>query len=105
MKITLLASGALVAAIATAAAETVEAPPWNISGDWTCVKNCIAIEPRATRVIQNGNQFRFIDEAGLTGSGEWKYDFFIAFLGCDNVANLSADLRTLTFGFGPVWAR
>jgi len=96
----------LLAPVAPAVAENADGPPWNISGDdWKCVKNCVNGVGQATRVIQNGRQFRFVNEVGSTGSAEWVYNFFIEFVGCDNSAQVSADGRILTFGFGAVWAR
>jgi hypothetical protein len=103
----LLAVGALIAAVTPAAAEPVDAPPWNITGDdWKCVQNCINnAVGQPTRVIQNGRQFRFVNEVGSTATAEWVENFYVAYLGCDNAAMVSADGRMITFYFGPVWAR
>jgi len=106
MKIILLAAITFGAAIAPAVAETAEGPPWNITGDdWKCVKNCQNGAGQPTRVIQNGAQFRFVNEFGSGSSAQWAGNFFIEFVGCDNSASVSADGKMITFGFGPVWAR
>jgi hypothetical protein len=105
-RIIVFAAAALLAATACAAAEIAEGPSWNISGDdWRCVKNCLNGDGQPTHVVQNGRQFRFISETGSSGYGEWVYNFFIEFVGCDNSAAVSADGRMITFGFGAVWAR
>jgi hypothetical protein len=105
----LLASlaAALAPAVALAAAPAADGPPWNITGDdWKCVKNCINNMVGApTRVIQKGAEFRFVNEIGSTNVAEWRENFYIAYLGCDNAAMVSADGRIITFYFGPVWAR
>jgi hypothetical protein len=103
----LVAACAMMATMTPAIAETIDGPPWNISGDdWKCVQNCInnAIG-QPTRVIQNGRQFRFVNEMGSTANAEWQSDFYVPYLGCDNAAMVSADGRRITFYFGPVWAR
>ncbi len=67
-----------------------------------CINNMVGAP---TRVIQNGKAFRFVNEIGRTNLAEWQDSFYVASLGCDNAANISADGRIITFYFGPIWAR
>ena len=98
---------ALIGAPLAYAAAPADGPPWNISGDdWKCVKNCINnMVGASTRVVQNGKTFRFVNEIGATNLAEWQENFYVAYLGCDNAAMVSADGKIITFYFGPIWAR
>ena len=82
------------------------APPWNIAGDWLCRDQCQrGLRGQPTHVVQNGAQFVFVNEAGNRMPAEWKFDYQISFVGCDDAAILSPDLMTLTFIDGSVWVR
>jgi hypothetical protein len=101
----ILAAALLAASLTPAATQQAELPPWNIGGsDWRCVQQC-APGATATTVIQTGRRFVFINEKGVRSDAEWMGGAQISFIGCDNNAIVSADLRRLEFVFGSVWAR
>jgi hypothetical protein len=104
---TIMAAVAFVAAIAPAVAAEGDGPPWNIAGDnWLCKEGCPpGLKGKPMRVVQNGARFLFIDGTGSIEQAEWKFDYQISFIGCDNAAILSADHATLAFIDGKVWVR
>jgi hypothetical protein len=111
MKIVLTAAVA-VALLATATASPIiaradnEGPGWNIAGQWLCRDQCRpGLRGKPTQVVQNGAQFVFVNEAGTRMPAEWKFEYQISFVGCDDAAILSPDLMTLTFIDGSVWVR
>ena len=101
-----LALALLFAPIASALAEDSDVPPFDINGAWTCIQQCeMAPQGYATQVVQNGRKFVFIDELGNKEPAEWMGGGQISFVGCDNDAILSPDLKRLDFIFGSVWVR
>jgi hypothetical protein len=104
---TALALALLLAPLGPALAEDTDLPPFDIAGAWTCVQQCqTGPSPgHATAVIQNGRRFLFVDERGEKEQAEWMGGYQISFIGCDNNAILSPDLKRIDFIFGSVWVR
>jgi hypothetical protein len=104
----LAALAALVTMLATAGTAVAESagPPWNIAGDWLCRDQCQpGLRGKPTRVAQEGASIVFVNEAGTRMPAEWKFDYQISFVACDDAAILSPDLMTLSFIDGAVWVR
>ena len=102
----MLAAVAMAASLVTVAHADGEGPPWNIAGAWLCRDQCQpGLRGKPTAVVQDGVRFVFVNEAGTRMPAEWKFDYQISFVGCDDAAILSPDLMTLTFIDGSVWVR
>ncbi len=102
MKFSLIAAGALIAALTT---NPASAQVLNFSGQYRCVQGCVGGLPGPAYVAQNGWELNLVNEAGQPSRAwvDWPGHIWAQYW--DEGAVYSPDGMTIQFDHGAVWVR